>query len=83
MSIAPLYNGRTVSDYIFESLGFSSWLEDGAHISVIPGVVLYFAALIWCAAAFRRTLPAAGLFLFSVWGPLPVSVLPPNMPFFP
>ncbi|MDV5129736.1 hypothetical protein ACO7RW_18945 [Bacillus amyloliquefaciens] len=63
MSIAPLYNGCTVSDYIFESLGFSSWSEDGAHISVIPGVVLYFAALIWCAAAFRRTLPAAGLFL--------------------
>ena len=84
MSIAPLYNGRTVSDYIFESLGFSSWPEDGAHISVIPGVVLYFAALIWCAAAFRRTLPAAGLFLiFLSMGPLPVSVLPPNMPLFP
>ncbi|WP_049628105.1 hypothetical protein [Bacillus sp. JFL15] len=63
MSIAPLYNGCTMSDYIFESLGFSPWSEDGAHISVIPGVVLYFAALIWCAAAFRRTLPAAGLFL--------------------
>ncbi|WP_424161733.1 hypothetical protein ACPA1T_17200 [Bacillus amyloliquefaciens] len=63
MSIAPLYNGCTMSDYIFEWLGFSSWPEDGAHISVIPGVVLYFAALIWCAAAFRRALPAVGLFL--------------------
>lgn len=37
MSIAPLYNGCTMSDYIFEWLGFSSWSEDGAHISVIPG----------------------------------------------
>ncbi|MCC9022470.1 hypothetical protein LLH32_09270 [Bacillus nakamurai] len=63
-SSVTLYNGYTIADYIFQSLGFSAWSKTGTHISVIPGIVLYFGALIWCSILFRRTLPAAAFSLF-------------------
>ncbi|MBT2572441.1 hypothetical protein J7E26_00455 [Bacillus sp. ISL-51] len=63
-SSVTLYNGYTISDYIFQLIGFSAWSKTGTHLSVIPGITLYFGALIWCSILFRRTLPAAAFSLF-------------------